>query len=387
MNISDRKMASVMNNSFTEASDATSEHWFIRFKIYHLLFWFIYHYAWTVVNVGNPMHVLGFIMSHPKFLFYVIFQAFAVYFNLYFLIPCYLAKGRYAIYLLYLGLTTITASALIATGYYLGAYLKSTTVLALYGNGNFSHYFITYTLPSTLTSMFLAMSIKLTKNWIQSRKREQLLEKERLENELKFLRSQMNPHFLFNTINSIFVLIHKNPDLASEALAKFSGLLRYQLYDCNEDEIPLSQELHYLENYIELEKLRLESSTTHVHVAIDPPPIYDLTIAPLLLIPFVENAFKHVSTGRNRANYIRIRISFENNRMEFVVSNTVSREQKSREAVGSGGIGLQNVRRRLSLIYGHQRQLDIKEDEGSFTVALIINLRQQEVPEMLVEAN
>lgn len=189
---------------------AGSQNWVFKYKVYHLVFWVIYHYVWSIINGGKPLEVLSFIISSPKFAFYVIFQALAVYFNLYFLIPRYLEKGKYFQYLLSLSATTLLASSLIVTGYYWHAALHDTTTLALYGREEFSYFFLTFALPSTLTSMMLSMSIKLTKNWIGTRRREQLLEKqkleavkEKLETELKFLRSQLNPHFLFNTINSI----------------------------------------------------------------------------------------------------------------------------------------------------------------------------------------
>ncbi len=114
--------------------------------------------------------------------------------------------------------------------------------------------------------MTLAMSVKLTKNWIQARQKHQVLEKEKLETELKFLRSQFNPHFLFNTINSIFVLINKDQEQARESLAKFSDLLRYQLYECNEYEDPIAQEIRYLLNFVELEKLRQDSTNLDLTV-------------------------------------------------------------------------------------------------------------------------
>jgi sensor histidine kinase YesM len=368
-------------------SENTTRHWFIRYKVYHIFFWFVYHYFWTVVNVGNPIEVLNFIFSTPKFIFYVIFQALAVYFNLYYLIPKFLAQGRYVIYMVYLSLTTICAAAIIVTGYFLTAYLKHTTLLQLYGNGDFIHYFIVYTFPSTLTSMFLAMSIKLTKSWIQSRRREQLLEKEKLETELKFLRSQLNPHFLFNTINSIFVLIHKNPDQASEALAKFSDLLRYQLYECNEVEIPLGQELGYLENYIELERLRQDSKRVKLSIEFDKPSSYDFAVAPFILIPFVENAFKHVSTQKENVNWIDIRLSFSGDRMEFVIINSVSNHGNlSREVMRTGGIGLKNIQRRLNLIYPDTHTLNITHEQNQFCVKLYVGLHKQELEKFAVDA-
>ena len=227
----------------------------------------------------------------------MVFQAIGVYFNLYFLIPRFLEKGRYVPYVSLLLLTIISTAAFIVSGYYLGALLSEKTFQELYNMdpANYFYLFESGALPSTAASMTLAMSIKLTKNWIQTRRREQLLQKEKLETELKFLRAQFNPHFLFNTINSIFVLIHKNPTMASEALAKFSDLLRYQLYECNEHEIPLPQEIRYLENFIELQKLRQDNSNLELSVQLDQQHTLDLSIAPFVLIPFVENAFKHVS--------------------------------------------------------------------------------------------
>jgi two-component system, LytTR family, sensor kinase len=371
----------------TTLQSDVNQHWFIRYKVYHIFFWVVYHYFWTVFNVGKPLEVLRFIFSTPKFIFYVIFQAIAVYFNLYYLIPKFLAKGRYVLYLVYLAMTTIIAASIIVTGYYLTAYMKGTTLLALYGNGDFFHYFTTYTFPSTVTSMFLAMSIKLTKAWIQSRQREQLLEKEKLETELKFLRSQLNPHFLFNTINSIFVLIHKNPDQASEALAKFSDLLRYQLYECNEAEIPLSQELDYLDNYIELERLRQDSKTVKLTIALDKPLTYDYTIAPFILIPFVENAFKHVSVEKEKINWINITLSFSDGLMEFIVVNSVLNDQEiSRDVMRNGGIGLVNVQRRLNLIYPHDHSLNITHEHERFGVKLNVNLHKQIAHERLTTA-
>src|SRR5687767_3005498 len=140
-----------------------------------------------------------------KTLFYIVFQALGVYFNLYFLVPRYLEKGRLAHYILYTILTIIAMSAMIVPGYYTSAILAGNSVQELYGTdeGNFFYFFRRNTLPSSAAAMTLAMSVKFTKNWLQSRRREQLLELEKLETELTFLRSQFHPHFLFNTINSI----------------------------------------------------------------------------------------------------------------------------------------------------------------------------------------
>ncbi|MEP7322921.1 MAG: histidine kinase [Saprospiraceae bacterium] len=365
-------------------------HWIIKYKLYHLPFWFVYHFSWWTLRLGNPADVfysLFYLPSAVKFFFYFIFQAIGVYFNLYFLIPRFLEKGRYVPYIGLVLLTIIVTAACIVTGYYVGASFSDRPFQELYGVDP-KRYFYLYesgALSSTAASMTLAMSIKLTKKWIQTRRREQELEKEKLETELKFLRAQFNPHFLFNTINSIFVLIHKNPDMASEALAKFSDLLRYQLYECNEHEIPLSKELIYLEGFIELERLRQDSQhlSLDVNIAVIHNP--DLVIAPFILIPFIENAFKHVSKNKNRSNWIKLNFHMERNQLVFKIANSItSFSSLSNDFIQYHGLGLKNVKRRLELIYPNLHTLSIHKDEDHFEVMLKITLAEHVINEALV---
>ncbi|WP_431211562.1 sensor histidine kinase [Puia sp. P3] len=238
------------------------------------------------------------------------------------------------------------------------------------------------------------MSIKLTNNWIQARRRQQLLEKERLESELKFLKYQFNPHFLFNTINSIFFLIHKNPDKASASLAKFSELLRHQLYECNDMQIPLDKEIAYLENFIQLQRLRQNESVV-VQSDLRLCSSGNLGIAPFVLMTFVENAFKHVSNDTDRPNWINIRLEAELQELRFSVSNSCPADRRpdiagdpgSRGSSNSldhgspipGGIGLGNVRRRLDLLYPGQYRLDIEDNHSSFEVRLHLRLSEQTI--------
>ena len=145
----------------------------------------------------------------------------------------------------------------------------------------------------------------MAKNWLDAQKRQQLLEKEKLETELKFLKSQFNPHFLFNTINSIFVLINKNPEMASESLVKFSSLMRYQLYECNSNQIPLRNELAYIESFIELESLR-QNDNFDLEIKIPKITAETPTVAPFILIPFIENAFKHISEDKELRKWLNL---------------------------------------------------------------------------------
>lgn len=353
-----------------------NRHWLIKYKLYHLPFWLVYHYTWWVIGIGNPVKAASTIFLTPfalKFLFYFIFQALAVYFNLYYLMPRYLEKGRFVPYIAYLLITLLCASLLIIPGYYASAYLSGQTIAQAYGKGAcFFGFFGNSALPSTIASSTLAMSIKLTKNWIETKRRQQLLEKENLESELKFLRHQFNPHFLFNTINSIFFLIHKNPNMASASLAKFSELLRYQLYECNDVQIPLNREIAYLENFIELEKLR-QNNNMEVTVQLQQQQSHSLSIAPFILMTFVENAFKHVSTDTHTSNWIKIHLKVDDTQLDFCISNSTS-GYKPNDVVHYGGIGLKNVQRRLDLMYPGKYELNIQSHENSFAVQFRLQL-------------
>ena len=365
------------------AASPARAHWFFRYKLYHIPFWIVYHYIWWVVALGNPVKVVEalFTASVIKFLFYVIWQALAVYFNLYFLIPRFLEKGKYVQFLMLLLLTILATAAMIVPGYYIGAWAAGKTLEEFFGLGNyeFFHMMLGGPLSSTVAATTFAMSIKLAKNWLQTQRRQQMLEKEKLETELNFLKYQFNPHFLFNSINSIFFLIHKNPDMASASLAKFSELLRHQLYECNDHQIPLGKEIAYLENFIELEKLR---QNDNLEVVFDVQEQRDGQpgIAPFVLMTFMENAFKHVSREHDEPNWIRGNLQLDNTNLTFNLSNSIS-EEPNTEVVNYGGIGLKNVRRRLDLIYPGKYQLNIRRDTDRFVVHFEVELEMLEMAE------
>jgi LytS/YehU family sensor histidine kinase len=328
-----------------------------------------------VIVIGNPMkatHDLLYLPFTVKYLFYVIVQTLAVYFNLYFLFPRYLEKNRTALYTGLTLLTCVAAAFLIIPGYYISARLAHHSILEFWGQNACIFLFFSNAFLSTLAAMTLAMSIKLAKNWLESRHHQQLLEKEKLETELNYLRYQFNPHFLFNTINSIFFLIHKNPDMASASLARFSELLRYQLYECNGEQIPLSNEIAYLENFIDLERLR-QNNTLGLTTDISHEETENVSIAPFLLMTFVENAFKHVSRHSDKPNWIRIRLRQTGYRLEFEVTNSCS-FAGSGDVLHYSGIGLKNVQRRLDLLYPGRHQLTISNDGDRFEVGLVLEL-------------
>jgi len=362
-------------------SDTHRQNWFIRYRLYHIPFWLVYNYLTWVVVIGNPVrafHDLLYLPLTVKYLIYVFMQAFAVYFNLYFLMPRYLEKSRFVPFITLLLLTSVTAAVLITPAYYITAAMEHRSITQAWGEKACIWTFFSGALITTLASMTLAMSIKLTKNWIRSKRHQEVLEKEKLETELNFLRYQFNPHFLFNTINSIFFLIHKNPDVAAASLAKFSELLRYQLYECNDERIPLGQEIAYLENFIGLEKLR-QNSNQQVSADIHRQDGQGSVIAPFVLMTFVENAFKHVSRHADQPNWIDITLTTTGHRLIFCIANSVA-PFSQKELIQYGGIGLKNVQRRLNLLYPGQHELEITNDDGTFEVRLQLELSPMTLP-------
>ncbi|WP_025739699.1 sensor histidine kinase [Aquimarina pacifica] len=347
--------------------------WIVKNKVYHLFFWFFYHFLWWTIfkgGVSKVFHQISDPMTFVSFVSFVIFQATGVYFCLYYLIPRYLEKSKYILYITFVIVTILVIALLIIIPNFVWCYFLGGEICF----NSLSKFFWKNTLPSSIGSMTLGMSIKLAKNWLSSQKKQQILEKEKLETELKFLRSQFNPHFLFNTINSIFVLINKNTEMATESLVKFSELLRYQLYECNASQIPLHKEISYLRSFIELEELRQNDNfilTTELPSLI----AKNFSIAPFLLMPFIENAFKHISCHTDVPNKIDIKIVMIEDQFVFDISNTVSHEIKgSVDAVEFGGLGLKNVKRRLMLLYPDNYTLNISQSEQLYKVKLTLNL-------------
>ncbi|NRB48920.1 MAG: histidine kinase [Saprospiraceae bacterium] len=196
------------------------------------------------------------------------------------------------------------------------------------------------------------------------------LEKEKLETEMKFLKSQINPHFLFNALNNIYTLTLTQSKSAPEHLLRLSDMLRYMLYECKADRVPLSAEINYLQNYIQMKKLK-DSGGMNIEVHL-PAQTPDLQIAPLLFIPFVENAFKHSKIEDLEKGWIKIKLRTVERELRFCVSNSIPAQNFTKDQVG--GIGLDNVQRQLQLMYPGQYSLDIEKKESLFAVQLRIQL-------------
>jgi len=224
---------------------------------------------------------------------------------------------------------------------------------------------LNYQIPAT------AAAIYMFKRWYLIQQYSSNLEKEKLEAELKFLKSQIHPHFLFNTLNNLYALTLKKSNLAPDMVIQLSNLLEYMLYTGKESEVRLNDELNQIRGYIDLEKLRF-GKRLQISLDID-KKIDGLLIAPLILLPFVENSFKHGPGNDLKSPFIAIKAEMKYRTLHFSISNSYSNDTGRFEEY-TERIGLKNVRRRLELIYPQKHQLKIKQEHDIFTVDLRLEL-------------
>ena len=209
---------------------------------------------------------------------------------------------------------------------------------------------------------------RIIENWVNAEKEA----KQKLQSELALLKNQVNPHFLFNTLNNIDSLIKSNADKASETLVKLSDILRYMIYETNTNRMSLSDEIRYIENYIDLQKMQ-HANMELVSFSVQ-GDLSGISVAPMLFIPFVENAFKHC-TDKNSRHAIRISFSTDHRIVNFGCANSYDKTLQINKD-DAHGIGLAIIRRRLELIYPGKHVLNIKEDNHNFTVALSLNTNE-----------
>lgn len=212
-----------------------------------------------------------------------------------------------------------------------------------------------------------AVLIRFMINWFESQKHRDELINRQQASELALMRSQVNPHFLFNTLNNIYSLAYRKSDVAPEAIMKLSSIMRYMLYDSAAPMVPLEKEIEYLKSYIELQNLRIKY-TDFVSLQIE-GNTEGRTIAPMLLISFVENAFKHSS--KNHLPGILIHLSVLEEQVIFEVINYMKKATNGQDE-NSSGISLASIKRRLELIYPNKHKLLISEDAEKFSINLII---------------
>lgn len=327
--------------------------------VYHALFWIVYYLFlclifYSAYEIHEPVFYLQFIVFMP-------FSAALVYFNVYVLIPSLIYRKRYGYYFFSLALALLV-SALINQLLKKMYVHYGSAVFGYTSDMNFKNIFTEIIGLFYLTAF--TTGLKLTRDWIQNQQLMKEREKQYLETELNFLKTQIHPHFFFNTLNNLYSLTLKKSDLAPEVVLKLSALMSYMLYESNAAKVSLAREVGYLQNYLDLEKLRFGQRLTVLFEM--EGQIEEVSIPPMILILFVENSFKH--GVKNNVNHIEIDVSLklEGEYLFFLVRNPIG----DRSTPGKEGIGLKNAKRRLDLLYGKNYQLDISENDGQFFVFL-----------------
>ncbi len=353
----------------------------------HVVFWvFIFFYeavqtSFAIKHIGTLFitytlrEVLTMIIVHYAFAYYII--------------PKLVIKSRWVYFLISL---VVTYVFIVSSIYFMLYYMKEYGLVPD-SIKPFSDFYLKYPFGVTLvepirmynailiySTLFFTLLIKTLKSSFESSAQQVNLEKEKLklekENmklELNLLRSQINPHFFFNTLNNIYSLVEDKDELAANIILRLSDLMRYSLYESNHDTIPLRQELNFIQNYVELEKIRQKGN---VFITLRSDKVSgNLTIPPLILVTFVENAFKHGVKTTIEASWINIEAQVHGNELSFFIQN--SKPQKlSRDPI-PGGIGLANVQRRLDLMYPGSYTLLLKNELTSYTVDLKIKLHEK----------
>lgn len=328
---------------------------FWKYHIDHILFW--------LVTVGFHMYTSFALVSTAgwgHWLLEVIIRnallALIIYGHLQYLLPVYLTGKRFLSY---------AAGLLVSFGFYVLIKNTHDVFLTVYTGTSAQPFwkYSFYNFSIALFYMAFSLALHLSKEWYLQRQRMRQLELDKLTTELEYLKAQINPHFLFNSLNTIFFQIDKSNEQARETVSKFADMLRYQLYECKADYVSLEREIAYLRNYVDLQRLRKDERYDISFVT--ESDWSNTRVAPLVVMPLIENAFKHVS-HRPSGNRIQVVLAREANRLRATVVNTYD----ERPASEGGGIGLPNLIRRLELQYPDRHRLEVSREKGQFRAEL-----------------
>ncbi len=333
----------------------------------HLLFWTVY-----VVFFGllYGSYIDDYYNAFMVELVELPFKMALVYFNMYYLLPRYLLQKRYLEFFVYLLLLMGAIGALmqfVLLPFLIHPIFCPTTCT----EDNLTFYRFIKNIVNINYVVAITSVIALLKNWYSHQQAARNLTQDKLEAELKFLKAQIHPHFLFNTLNSLYSLTLKKSDNAPEVVLKLSGLMDYMLYDANAATVPLEKELAYIRNYIALEQVRYGERVDVQFTATG--SIAGRQIAPMLLLPFVENAFKHGVSTETKGAWICIDVKVTERKLVLLVENCKCGDKASNSARDmASGIGLRNLQRRLELLYEGRYELEIEDEQESYAARLEI---------------
>ncbi len=339
-----------------------------RVLLLHLAFWCVYFsfffYQITFSRRGEePDYAKSFADATTQ----IGIMALASYLNYFYFLPRFLKHknvGRYVLEFI------IPFSVLIISLIFIKRFIYFQEENLRHGNFLNSTKFVVQSFVSSLFIVIFVAMLKFAEDWFELEAKRKEIENEKLMAELRFLKAQINPHFLFNTLNNLYYLAFTNSPNTTEVIAKLSQMMRYMIYDSNHPKVPVSKEIEYMENYMSLEKLRLNNQIP-INFEVQ-GNTSNLTIVPLIFITFLENAFKHGVSNNSETAWVNILIKIEGNQCIYKVEN--SKIPKNTNNEEKSGIGLQNLQRRLALSYPDNYELKVEDEKESYGVELTLNL-------------
>ena len=341
---------------------------------WHILFWITY---WVSTSLIYGSLEEDYAESFLWELLYIPGKVLATYFTLYVILPRFFIARKYTLSILIFGITIVLGALLQRT-------LDYTVIYPIFeqykwmGDPFWKPAKILKSAIGVYPVVALAAFIKLAKHWYNQDKEARELNSQKLEAELNFLKAQIHPHFLFNTLNNLYALTLKKSDASPEIVLKLSDLLSYMLYECNSRLVSLKKELNLIENYISLEKIRY-GDRLDIEFGTEGTEKENL-IPPMLLLPFVENAFKHGTSEILEDAWVKIHIHISQTQLLFSIANSIGLEKNAGEQDYQKGIGLNNVKRRLELLYQDGYELNVTETDTSYHVSLAIDFDKYKHP-------
>lgn len=329
-------------------------------------YWWIRHSIfWIVVYADGIFELLYYYESLTDLVdlsFNLFWDMLMVYINIYILIPKYLIKERYVPYCIY----TLVSILIVEIAQYL--YLHSYFTAERFEDIDIISIMISSSFYS-IGTLGIAASIKMTRYFYDRQQHLNDLKQAQLSSEVNYLKQQTNPHFLFNTLNSIYVLAKKQKENTPTAIMLLSDLMRYQTYDASNEKVPLSKEIEFIENYLELEKLRRDKLKIELEVLGN---VRGELIEPLLFLPFVENAVKHSASTDDNIEHISIKLNNEKEKLTLTVENSLGENTLNSIQRENSGFGLANISKRMQLLYPDKHSLDIHESDEKYSVEFVI---------------
>ena len=343
----------------TQSYISRIEQFVLRFKLDHVAFWLVYAFISAYVFYWGAQWFDGLIDT----MVLLTFHAAVSYFNNYFLVPRFLLTKQYITYLSAVILSVLGVCFPLTVTAHIIIQNKDLQSLV------WSSAFLFFIGLSVLFTVIFTMVLKFVKQWYKDQKSTRELQQVQLQTELKFLKSQINPHFLFNSLNNLYALTLKKSDLAPQLVLRLSDILRYILYESNAGTVSLAKEMKHVKDYVEIERLRLGNA---VNIDLNLPDndlLSGFEIEPMLYLTLVENAFKHSENVIPEKRYVKILAEPVEKGFRFLIENSFNPSNKSKER---GGIGLQNIKKRLILTYPNKHTLNSLVNNEVYSVDLKI---------------